>query len=131
MSEHLISNDTFGKSREILERLTGKTIDELGSVKNVMLSHTPDEIEAIVREIKYVEIKGVENYARQFQSFVTGFPGREAPYIFAGLKCFLDAALSAPPFTDPDMRQKYDMLLETVEKETLRVVITRKEKREP
>lgn len=134
MSEHLISNDTFGKSREILERLTGKTIDELGSVEEVTSGHMIDKLEAIVREIKYVEIKGVENYAQQFQEFVNGFRGIEAPYIFAGLKIFLDAALSSPPFTIPEIKDKikdkYEEVLQTVEKNTLRVCFTRKTKRE-
>ena len=31
MSEHLIINDTFGKSQKVLEKMTGQTIDELES----------------------------------------------------------------------------------------------------
>ena len=130
MSEHLKSNDTFGKSREILERLTGKTIDELESVENVMLSHTPAEIGHFVDEINHIEIKGVENYAQQFQSFVNGFRGSEAPYIFAGLKTFLDVSLTAAPFNDPDIKNKYEAVLQTVEKNTLRVCISEPIKRE-
>ena len=130
MNEHLISNDTFGKSREILERLTGKTLDELGSVGEVMSGHKLDEIEAIVREIKYVEIKGVENYAQQFQSFVNGFRGSEAPYIFAGLKAFLDASLTAAPFNDPDIKEKYEAVVQNVEENTLRVCFSQPIKRE-
>lgn len=130
MSEHLISNDTFGKSREILERLTGKTIDELGSVEEVTSGHTIDKLEAIVREIKYVEIKGVENYARQFQSFVNGFRGSEAPYIFAGLKTFLDVSLTAAPFNDPDIKEKYKDIVQNIEENTLRVCISEPIKRE-
>lgn len=116
MSEHLIINDTFAKVCEIMDKNDRTDIDKLGE---------------IVQEIKNVEIKGIEKYAQQFQAFIKGFPGVEAPYIFAGMKCFLDAALSSPPFTDPKVRQKYDMLLETLEKGTLRVVITQKAKREP
>ena len=130
MSEHLIINDTFGKSQKVLEKMTGQTIDELESVENVMLSHTPAEIGHIVDEINHIEIKGVENYAQQFQEFVKGFPGAEAPFIFAGLKIFLDVALSAPPFTIPDIKNKYEAVLQTVEKNTLRVCFSEPIKRE-
>lgn len=129
MSDHLIINDTFGKSRTVLEEMTGQDIEEFESIADVIEKF--GNINEICQKINVTEIKGIEEYARQFQSFVNGFPGTEAPYIFAGMKVFLDAALSAPPFTDPDFRQKYDMLLETLEKGTLRVVITQKAKREP
>lgn len=129
MSDHLIINDTFGKSQAVLEEMTGRDIEEFDSVADVIEKF--GNINEICQKINVTEIKGIEEYGRQFQSFVNSFQGREAPYIFAGMKVFLDAVLSAPPFTDPDMRQKYDMLLETVEKDTLRVIITRKEKREP
>lgn len=129
MSEHLIINDTFGKSQAVLEEMTGRDIKEFDSVADVIEKF--GNIKEICQKINKTEIKGIEEYARQFQSFVNGFPGREAPYIFAGMKLFLEAALSAPPFTNPDMRQKYDMLLETIEKDTLRVIITQKAKREP
>lgn len=129
MSDHLIINDTFGKSRAVLEEMTGQDIKEFGSAADVIEKF--GNIKEICQKINSTEIKGIEEYARQFQAFVNGFPGTEAPYIFAGMKVFLDAALSAPPFTNPDFRQKYDMLLETLEKNTLRVVITQKVKREP
>lgn len=129
MSDHLIINDTFGKSRAVLEGMTGQDIEEFDSVADVIEKF--GNINEICQKINVTEIKGIDEYARQFQSFVKGFPGREAPYIFAGMKVFLDAALSAPPFTNPDFRQKYDMLLETVEKNALRVIITQKVKGEP
>lgn len=129
MSDHLIINDTFGKSQAVLEEMTGRDIEEFDSVADVIEKF--GNIKEICQKINETEIKGIEEYARQFQSFVNGFPGREAPYIFAGMKAFLDAVLSAPPFTDPDMRQKYDMLLETLEEHTPRVIITQKAKREP
>lgn len=130
MSEHLIINDTFGKSQKVLEEMTGQTIDELESVENVMLSHTPAEIGHIVDEINHIEIKGVENYAQQFQEFVKGFPGAEAPFIFAGLKIYLDVALASAPFNIDGIKDKYEAVLQTVEKNTLRVCFTRKTKRE-
>ena len=129
MSDHLIINDTFGKSRAVLEEMTGRDIEEFDSAADVIEKF--GNIKEICQKINVTEIKGIEEYARQFQSFVNGFPGIEAPYIFAGMKIFLDAVLSAPPFTNPDFRQKYDMLLETIEKDTLRVIITQKAKREP
>ena len=129
MSDHLIINDTFGKSRAVLEEMTGRDIEEFDSAADVIEKF--GNIKEICQKINVTEIKGIEEYARQFQSFVNGFPGIEVPYIFAGMKMFLDAVLSAPPFTNPDIRQKYDMLLETIEKDTLRVIITQKAKREP
>lgn len=130
MSDHLIINDTFGKSQKVLEKMTGQTIDELESVENVMLSHTPAEIGHIVDEINHIEIKGVENYAQQFQEFVKGFPGAEAPFIFAGLKIFLDVALASAPFNINEIKEKYDAVLKTVEMKTLRVNIVNKIRRE-
>ena len=130
MSEHLIINDTFGKSQKVLEKMTGQTIDELESVENVMLLHTPAEIGHIVDEINHIEIKGVENYAQQFQEFVKGFPGAEAPFIFAGLKIFLDIALASAPFNIDEIKEKYKAVLETVETRTLRVNIVNKTMRE-
>ena len=130
MSEHLIINDTFGKSQKVLEKMTGQTIDELESVENVMLSYTSAEIADIVREVNHVEIKGVENYAQQFQEFVKGFPGAEAPFIFAGLKIFLDIALASAPFNIDEIKEKYETVLETVEMRTLRVNIVNKIRRE-
>lgn len=130
MSEHLIINDTFGKSQKVLEKMTGQTIDELESVENVMLSRTPAEIGHIVDEINHIEIKGVENYAQQFQEFVKGFPGAEAPFIFAGLKIFLDIALASAPFNIDEIKEKYKAVLETVETRTLRVNIVNKTMRE-
>lgn len=130
MSEHLIINDTFGKSQKVLEKMTGQTIDELESVENVMLSRTPAEIGHIVDEINHIEIKGVENYAQQFQGFVKGFPGAEAPFIFAGLKIFLDIALASAPFNIDEIKEKYKAVLETVETRTLRVNIVNKTMRE-
>ena len=130
MSEHLIINDTFGKSQKALEKMTGQTIDELESVENVMLLHTPAEIGHIVDEINHIEIKGVENYAQQFQEFVKGFPGAEAPFIFAGLKIFLDIALASAPFNIDEITDKYKAVLETVETRTLRVNIVNKTMRE-
>lgn len=127
MSDHLIINDTFGKSRTVLEELTGQDIKEFDSAADVIEKF--GNIEEICQKINVTEIKGIEEYARQFQTFVNGYPGREAPYIFAGMKCFLDAVLSVPPFNDPDYREKYDMLLETVEKHTQRVVIVEKKER--
>ena len=126
MSEHLVLNDTSGKSRRLLEIMTGKSVNELGSVEKLIETEGPEKVNDLCQKINCVEIKGVEDYARQVQRFVNGFPGYEAPYIFAGLKTFLDAALTAAPFNDPNIRQKYDMLLETIEKNTLRVVFTRK-----
>ena len=130
MSEHLIINDTFGKSQKVLEKMAGQTIDELESVENVMLLHTPAEIGHIVDEINHIEIKGVENYAQQFQEFVKGFPGAEAPFIFAGLKIFLDIALASAPFNIDEIKEKYKAVLETVETRTLRVNIVNKTMRE-
>ena len=130
MSEHLIINDTFGKSQKALEKMTGQTIDELESVENVMLSRTPAEIGHIDDEINHIEIKGVENYAQQFQEFVKGFPGAEAPFIFAGLKIFLDIALASAPFNIDEIKEKYKAVLETVETRTLRVNIVNKTMRE-
>lgn len=129
MSDHLIINDTFGKSQAVLEEMTGQDIEEFDSVADVIEKF--GNIKEICQKINETEIKGVEEYGRQFQAFVNSYPGREAPYIFAGMKVFLDAVLSAPPFTEPDFRQKYDMLLKTVEEHTLRVIITQKAKREP
>lgn len=116
MSEHLKSNGTFAKACEILDKNDRIDIDDLGE---------------IVKEIKHVEIKGVENYAQQFQAFLNHFPGVEAPYILAGLKSLHDALLTAEPFVNPRIREKYDKLCDMIEKDTLRVVITQKEKREP
>lgn len=130
MSEHLIINDTFGKSQKVLEKMTGQTIDELESVENVMLSYTSAEIADIVREVNHVEIKGVENYAQQFQEFVKGFPGCEAPFIFAGLKIFLDIALASAPFNIDEIKEKYEAVLKDVEMRTLRVNIVNKTRRE-
>lgn len=129
MSDHLIINDTFGKSRAVLEELTGQNIEEFDSVADIIEKF--GNINEICQKINETEIKGIEEYGRQFQAFVNSYPGQEAPYIFAGMKVFLDAVLSAPPFTYPDFRQKYDMLLEKIEKDTLRVIITQKAKREP
>ena len=129
MSNHLIINDTFGKSRAVLEEMTGQDIEEFDSAADVIEKF--GNIKEICQKINVTEIKGIEEYARQFKSFVNGYPGMEAPYIFAGMKVFLDAVLSAPPFTDPDFRQKYDMLLKTVEEHTLRVIIAQKVKGEP
>ena len=131
MSEHLIINDTFGKSQKVLEKMTGQTIDELESVENVMLLHTPAEIGHIVDEINHIEIKGVENYAQQFQEFVKGFPGAEAPFIFAGLNAFLEAALSAPPFNDPEIKQKYDYCRENLKERALAVMFANVPKKKP
>ena len=130
MSEHLIINDTFGKSQKVLEKMIGQTIDELESVENVILSHTPAEIGHIVDEINHIEIKGVENYAQQFQEFVKGFPGAEAPFIFAGLKIFLDIALASAPFNIDEIKEKYEAVLRVVEMRTLRVNIVNKTRRE-
>lgn len=129
MSEHLVFNNTFEKSRAVLEELTGQNIEEMNSAEEVCRSF--ENIREICQKINETEIKGIEEYARQFQAFIRGFPGREASYIFAGMKVFLDAALSAPPFTDPDFRQKYDMLLETIEENTLRVFISHKVEKKP
>ena len=129
MSEHLIINDTFGKSQKVLEKMTGQTIDELESVENVMLSRTPAEIGHIVDEINHIEIKGVENYAQQIQQFVNGFRGCEAPYIFAGLNAFLEAALSAP-FNIDEIKEKYEAVLRVVEMRMLRVNMVNKIRRE-
>lgn len=129
MSDHLIINDTFGKARAVLEEMTGQDIEEFDSAADVTEKFS--NIKEICQKINVTEIKGIEEYGRQFQAFVNCYPGTEAPYIFAGMKVFLDAVLSAPPFTDPDFRQKYDMLLETVEEHSLRVIITRKVKGEP
>ena len=129
MSDHLIINDTFGKSQKVLEKMTGQNIEEFDSAVDVIEKFS--NIEEICQKINETEIKGIEEYARQFQAFIRGFPGREAPYIFAAMKVFLDAALSAPPFTEPDIRQKYDMLLETIEKDTLRVFISHNVEKKP
>lgn len=129
MSDHLIINDTFGKSRAVLEEMTGQDIEEFDSAADVTEKFS--NIKEIYQKINETEIKGIEEYARQFQAFIRGFPGREAPYIFAGMKVFLDAALSAPPFTDPDFQQKYDMLLETIEENALRVFISHKVEKKP
>lgn len=129
MSDHLIINNTFEKSRAVLEELTGQNIEEMNSAEEVCRSF--ENIREICQKINETEIKGIEEYGRQFQAFVNGYPGQEAPYIFAGMKVLLDAVLSAPPFTELDFRQKYDMLLEKIEKDTLRVIITQKAKREP
>ena len=130
MSEHLIINDTFGKSKKVLEKMAGQALGEIESVENLMLSHTPTEIADIVREVNHVEIKGVENYAQQFQEFVKGFPGCEAPFIFAGLKIFLDIALASAPFNIDEIKEKYEAVLKVVEMRTLRVNIVNKTRRE-
>lgn len=129
MSDHLIINDTFGKARAVLEEMTGQDIEEFDSAADIIEKF--GNIKEICQKIRVTEIKGIEEYGRQFQAFVNSYPGTEAPYIFAGMKCFLDAVLSAPPFTDPDFRQKYDMLLETIEKNTLRVFISHKVEKKP
>lgn len=128
MSEHLIINDTFGKSCAVLEELTGQDIEKFDNAEDVIKKF--GNIKEICQKINETEIKGIEEYGQQFQAFVNGYPGKEAPYIFAGMKVFLDAVLSAPPFTDHDFRQKYDMLLETIEKHTLRVMTVKKEPKE-
>lgn len=130
MSEHLIINDTFGKSQKVLEKMTGQTIDELESVENLMSSYTPAEIGHIVDEVNHIKIKGVENYAQQFQKFVKGFPGAEAPFIFAGLKIFLDVALASAPFNIDEIKEMYEVVLKGVEMRTLRVNIVNKTRRE-
>lgn len=131
MSERLKDFGTFEKSRAALEKYVGN-VDEISKVEKVLeIIGSEEKLNECVDAVWAVECAGVENYAQQIQQFVNGFPGTEAPYIFAGMKVFLDAALSAPPFTNPDFRQKYDMLLETVEKNALRVIITQKVKGEP
>lgn len=116
MSDHLQSNGTFAKVCDILDKNNSIEIDNLSE---------------IVQELKHTEIKGVENYAQQFQAFLHHFPGVEAPYILAGLKILHDAMLTAEPFVNPRVREKYDKLCGMIEKDTLRVIITQKAKREP
>lgn len=79
----------------------------------------------------FCNIFGMENYAQQIQQFVNGFRGCEAPYIFAGMNAFLEAALSAPPFNEPEIKKKYDYCRKNLKERALAVMFANVPKKKP
>ena len=113
--------DTFGKVKKVVDELIGgEVVTDIEQLRKILLRNKKE----FALKTKMIEIKGVENYAQQFQEFVNGFSSAEAPYIFAGMKCCLDLALSSQSFTDKLTKEKYDSILELLDATTTRVITT-------
>ncbi len=131
MSERLKDFGTFEKSRAALEKYVGN-VDDASKVEKVLeIIGQEGKLNECIDAIWAVECAGAENYAQQIQQFVNGFRSCEAPYIFAGMKVFLDAALSAPPFNDPEIKEKYDYCRKNLKERTLAVMFTNVQKKKP
>ena len=130
MSERLKDFWTFEKSRAALEKYVGN-VDNISKVEKVLeIIGSEEKLNECLNAVWAVECAGIENYAQQIQQFVNGFRGCEAPFIFAGLKIFLDIALASAPFNIDEIKEKYKAVLETVEMRTLRVNIVNEIRRE-
>ena len=131
MSERLKDFWTFEKSRAALEKYVGN-VDNISKVEKVLeIIGSEEKLNECLNAVWAVECAGIENYAQQIQQFVNGFRGCEAPYIFAGLNAFLEAALSAPPFNDPEIKKKYDYCRENLKESALAVMFANVPKKKP